>query len=117
LFALSYLIVSFRLYGPFYLLSFDHDHDPGKAALNAKPLLQFCIFRSAGTNVGAANQGCQMEYFKSKNPNLGNFWRVLQWTRMVYFMDIWSILQPFGILNGHLVYFVAVWYIFPRFGM
>jgi hypothetical protein len=40
---------------------------------------------------------------------------------VVYFMDIWSILQPFDIfyehliymVYGHLVYFVAIWYIFP----
>jgi hypothetical protein len=35
----------------------------------------------------------------------------------VYFMDIWSILQPFGILYGHLTYFVVIWYIYLRFGM
>jgi hypothetical protein len=33
------------------------------------------------------------------------------------FMEIWSILQPFGILYGHLLYFVVIWYIFPRFSM
>jgi hypothetical protein len=45
------------------------------------------------------NQGCQMIYFQTKNPNLGKFWRVLQWKMSVYvfyehlvslyFMDIW----------------------------
>jgi hypothetical protein len=34
----------------------------------------------------------------------------------VYFMDIWSILRPFGLFNGHLVYFLVIWYIFPRMG-
>jgi hypothetical protein len=45
-----------------------------------------------------------MVNFHTKNPNLGNFWRVLQWKMLVYFMDVRYILQPFGILYGHLVY-------------
>jgi hypothetical protein len=45
--------------------------------------------------------GCQMAYFKTKNPNLGKFGRDLQW----------SILWSFGVFYGHLVYFVATWYI------
>jgi hypothetical protein len=36
---------------------------------------------------------------------------------LVFFIDIWYILQPFGILYGHLAYFVVIWYIFPRFGL
>jgi hypothetical protein len=51
-------------------------------------------------------QGCQMTCFQTKNPNLGKFWRDLQWTILVYFMAIWSILQLFSI-------FVEIWYIFP----
>jgi hypothetical protein len=43
-------------------------------------------------------QGCQMVYFQTKNPNLGKFSSVLYWTMLVYF-------------NGHLVYFVAILYI------
>jgi hypothetical protein len=31
----------------------------------------------------------------------------------VYFIDIWSILRPFGIFCGHLVYFIVIWYICP----
>jgi hypothetical protein len=58
-----------------------------------------------------------MLYSQTKNPNMGNFWRALQKKMLVYFMGIWSILQPFGILYGHLVYFVVIWYISPRFGM
>jgi hypothetical protein len=42
--------------------------------------------------------------FKPKNPNLGKFWRVLQWKMLVYF-------------NGHLVYFRAIWYILWTFGI
>jgi hypothetical protein len=41
------------------------------------------------------SQGCQMVCFLTKNPNLGKFWRVLQWKRMGYFMDTWSILRFF----------------------
>jgi hypothetical protein len=60
--------------------------------------------------------------FKPKFPILGNFWRVLKWKMLAYFMDIWSTLQPFGILYGHLVYFVVCnlvycspfWYVVPR---
>jgi hypothetical protein len=62
-------------------------------------------------------QSCQMVYFQTENPNLGHFWRVLQSKMLTYFMYSWSILQPFGILWGHLVYFVVIWYIFPRFGI
>jgi hypothetical protein len=58
-------------------------------------------------------QGCQMVYFQTKNSTLGKFWRVLQWTMLVYFMAIWSILRSFGIFYGHLIYFVAIRYIFP----
>jgi hypothetical protein len=46
------------------------------------------------------DQGCQMVYFQTKNPNFGKFLRVLQWTLLVYFMAIYV----------HLVYFMAVWY-------
>jgi hypothetical protein len=44
----------------------------------------------------ARHQGCQMVYFKTKNPNLGKFWRVLEWERLVYTMAIWYILWAFG---------------------
>jgi hypothetical protein len=50
-----------------------------------------------------------MACFQTKNPDLGKFWRVLQWKMLVYFMAIWSILLPFGI-------FVAIWYILWLFG-
>jgi hypothetical protein len=46
-----------------------------------------------------------MVCFQTKNPNLGKICRVLQWKRMVYFMDSWSIL-----VRGNLVFF-------PRFGI
>jgi hypothetical protein len=65
----------------------------------------------------AANQGCQMVCFQSKNTNLGKFWRVLQGKILVYFMIIWSILRPLEIFYGHLVYFLVNWYISPCFGI
>jgi hypothetical protein len=49
--------------------------------------------------------------FQTKNPNLGKFWKVLQWKILVfygyfvYFTVKWYILRPFGTLCGHLVYF------------
>jgi hypothetical protein len=54
-----------------------------------------------------------MVCFRTKNLNLGKFWRVLQWKMLAYCIDIWSILQSFGIFYGHWVYFVVIWYNFP----
>jgi hypothetical protein len=58
-----------------------------------------------------------MAYFKTQNPNLGKFRRVLQSKMPVYFMAIWSILRPFCIFCGRLAHFMVIWHIFPRFGM
>jgi hypothetical protein len=56
--------------------------------------------------------------FQTKNPNLGKFWRALEWKMLVctfygyleYFTVIWYILWSF--INA-----VVIWYIFPRFGL
>jgi hypothetical protein len=61
---------------------------------------------------------CQMACFRTKNPNLGKFWWVVQCKMLVYFMAIglfyvylvnvmaiWYILRPLGIFYRHLVYF------------
>jgi hypothetical protein len=61
-------------------------------------------------SVESSGQGCQMVYFQKQNQNLGKFWRVLQWKILVYFMAIWSIFRPFGIL-------LALWYILWSFGV
>jgi hypothetical protein len=53
---------------------------------------------------------------------MGKFWRILQWKMLVYFKDIWSILQQIGIFYAHLeyitygllVYFSPFWYVAPR---
>jgi hypothetical protein len=60
-----------------------------------------------------------MVYFQTKNPNLGKFWRVLQWKMLVYFRETWSIvfcyvLWTFGVVRGNLVYFFPFWYFVPR---
>jgi hypothetical protein len=34
------------------------------------------------------DEGCQMAYFQTKNPNVGKFWRALKWKMLVYFMAI-----------------------------
>jgi hypothetical protein len=84
--------------------------DVFRADLNSK-------FYSTGPSWAAPFKGCQMAYFQTKNPNLGRFWRVLQW-KMVYFTVIWSILRPLGIFSGYLfgiIYDYLVY--FPRFGM
>jgi hypothetical protein len=48
--------------------------------------------------------------FYTKNPNLGKFWRVLEWKMLAYFIAIWYIFRQFGI------YFVAIRYILLLFG-
>jgi hypothetical protein len=53
-----------------------------------------------------------MVYFQTKSPNLGKFWRALEWEMLVYFMTIWNILWTFGMLHDHMVRFVFVGYIF-----
>jgi hypothetical protein len=54
----------------------------------------------------ALQQGCQMVYFQTKNPNLGKFWRALKWKMLVYFKVISIILPPFDIVY---VYLVKLW--------
>jgi hypothetical protein len=51
-----------------------------------------------------------MVYFQNKNPNLGKFWRTLDWKMLIYFMTIWNILEKFGIFYDHLVHFCQFWY-------
>jgi uncharacterized membrane protein SpoIIM required for sporulation len=52
-----------------------------------------------------------MAYFQTQNPDLGKFWRVLQWKILVYYMSIWSILWLFSIHT------FGIWYILCLFGM
>jgi hypothetical protein len=54
-----------------------------------------------------------MVCFQTKNPNLGEFGRALDWKMFIYvfyghleyFVEIWDILWPFGIFCIHLVHF------------
>jgi hypothetical protein len=85
-------------------------------ALCRHPTLLFSFLHFKNDFCMPFNQVCQMAYFQTKNPNLGIFWRLLQWKMLLYFIDIWSILQPSGIFHWHLVYFVVIKYIFSRFG-
>jgi hypothetical protein len=38
-----------------------------------------------------------MEYLQTKNPNVGIFWRALEWKMLVLFFAIWNSLQPLDI--------------------
>jgi hypothetical protein len=53
-----------------------------------------------------------MVHFRTKNPNLGVFWRALEWKMFVYFIVICNILHLCRIFYGYLVYFVVIRYIF-----
>jgi hypothetical protein len=35
-------------------------------------------------------------------PNLGKFWRDLEWKMLVHDMAIWNVLQAFGIFLGYI---------------
>jgi hypothetical protein len=56
-----------------------------------------------------------MVYFQTKNANLGKFRLAIKYVGK--FMDVSSILLPFGIFCGHLVYFVVILVYFSHFGM
>jgi hypothetical protein len=51
----------------------------------------------------------QMAYFQTKNPDFGNFLRVLQWKMY--------IIRPFGLVWDYLIYLMVIWYIFPTFSI
>jgi hypothetical protein len=51
----------------------------------------------------AQQQGCQMVYFLTKNPNLGTFWRALEWKMLVCLITIRNVSLPFCMIYGHLV--------------
>jgi hypothetical protein len=61
------------------------------------------------------DQGCQMVYFHTQNPDLGNFWRSFEWKMMVHFSTIWNILRSFGIMYYHLVIIVVILVYFSLF--
>jgi hypothetical protein len=66
---------------------------------------------------GGPDQGCQMVYtFSNQNPNLFNFFGVLEWKKLVFSMSIWNKLRPFGMICGFW-YFSGNLVYFPRFGI
>jgi hypothetical protein len=73
-------------------------------------------FAGLGQLCMSVSLGCQMVYFRTKNPNLWKFSSAfLDWKLLIYFTTIWSILQTFGIFYDHLVRFVFFWYIFAGY--
>jgi hypothetical protein len=49
-----------------------------------------------------------MVSFQTKNPNLGKFWRALDWKMLIYLRTIWNFLRIFGIFYAHLVHSVFI---------
>jgi hypothetical protein len=58
-----------------------------------------------------------MVCFQTKNPNLGKFWRALDWKMLICFIPIWNILGTLGIFYDHLLQFVFIRYIISGFGI
>jgi hypothetical protein len=56
-----------------------HHFFRGKSSTKAKILV---------TLVDCPLLGCQMVYFQTKKPNLGKFWRALDWEMLIYIMAI-----------------------------
>jgi hypothetical protein len=53
-----------------------------------------------------------MVCFQTKNPNLGKFWRAIEWKMFVDFITIWNNLRPFGVIYCRLLLLVVIWYVF-----
>jgi hypothetical protein len=96
----------------------------------SKGLFQRAIIQSAGpfpiwgflspeASQKRSGQGqcCQMVYFQAKNANLGKFFGPCGRKMLVNFINMSSILPPFGIFCGNLVYFMALWYSLWQFGI
>jgi hypothetical protein len=60
-----------------------------------------------------AGRVARWHIFKPKNPNLGKFWRVLEWHMLIYSDVIRNILRQFGKFCGHLIYYSPFWYVLP----
>jgi hypothetical protein len=59
-----------------------------------------------------------MADFQTQNPNLGKFWRALDWKMLIYleyFTILWNILLSFGIFYYPLEYFTILWNILLSF--
>jgi hypothetical protein len=55
-----------------------------------------------------------MVYFQTQNPNLGKFWRALDWKMLIYYTSIWNILWPLVTFCVHLLHFIWFWCPVPR---
>jgi hypothetical protein len=51
--------------------------------------------------------------FRPKNPNLGMFWRALEWKMLLYILVISNILVPSGIFNLHFVILLSFGILIP----
>jgi hypothetical protein len=64
-----------------------------------------------------------MVCFQTRNDNFGTLYvegRIMEKFMSIwytYYMAVWYIIWPFGILYGHLVYNMAIWYIIWPFGI
>jgi hypothetical protein len=89
----------------YFLLSLDNRDFLLKNIFESSILRKVCFASTGDVNTGCGRQGCQMVCFQTKNPNFGKIWRALEWKLLLYFMTIWNILRPFGII-------LAFWYSF-----
>jgi hypothetical protein len=83
----------------------EHDRPSSRASTHN---VEIVITGRTRYNNAGQRHGCQMEYFQTKNPNLGKFRRVLQCEMLVNLIDIWTTLQRFDTLyvhRGNLVHF------------
>jgi hypothetical protein len=83
--------------------------------LNFFNKLRIKLLRPSFNPRKSTTQCCQMGYFQTKNPNVGLFWRALDWKILIYFIAIGNILWTFGIFYDHLVHFVFILVHFVRF--
>jgi hypothetical protein len=68
-----------------------------------KPLVTILSLKQS-RKLFCSKQGCQMVYFKTKNPTLGTFSRAWwEWKMLVHFKAIWFDLWPLGIIYSRLV--------------
>jgi hypothetical protein len=50
-----------------------------------------------------------MAYFYTQKSKFGKFWEGFSKEVVGNFMEIWPILQPLGLIHGHLAYFSPFW--------
>jgi hypothetical protein len=75
------------------------------ASLHLQLKLESNVVASAPASLPHMTRVARWYIFQTKNPNLAQSWRVLQWKISVY------------LHNVHLVYFMAIWHILCLFGI